>query len=84
MKIALVWLLAIVSAYFAIRATVFDNRLWWERRPGVPRWKVWITPFRWWNLGQYSELGENARRAANRAMGLALLFAFLALAVSQF
>ena len=55
----------------------FDLKLWSERRPGAPLWKLWVNPPRWWNANQYTPAGEYARRWVVRCFWLSV---FLALA----
>lgn len=84
MKIALAWMFVAMAVYFLFRAIALDNRLWGKRRGGAPRWMVWIPPSRWRNLGQDTDAGGHRRRASTRAIGFAILFGVLALALTQF
>ena len=81
MKSLLFWVLIAGAAYFLFRATIADNRLWWERRPDAPLWKVWFSPWRYFTENLYTESGELARRNALRSMGWALVLLLCAAVV---
>ena len=81
MKSVIFWVLIAAAAYFMLRSTVADNRLWWERRPDAPRWKVWFSPWRYFSDNLYTESGERARRDALRSLGWTLLLLLCAAVV---
>ena len=81
MKSLLFWLLIVGAVYFFLRSAVADARLWSERRPEAPPWKVWFSPWRYFSENLYTAAGEAARRDAVRSLGWALLLIFSALLV---
>jgi hypothetical protein len=82
MNTVLAWMLAAMAVYYLFRAIALDNRLWGKRRGGASRWNIWIPPLRAQDFSQ-TEAGAHGRRASRRAMGFAVLFGLLALAVSS-
>ena len=81
MKSFLFWLLIAGTWYFMLRSALAENRLWHERRPGAPAWKVWFVPWRYFSKNLYTEAGERALRRSNRFLGWALLLAVCAVLV---
>ena len=82
MTTALAWMSAAVAVYYLFRVIAADDRLWGKRRGGASRWNLWIPPRRWRDFSQ-TEAGVPARSAPRRAIGLAVLFGLLALALSS-
>ena len=78
----LAWMLAAMAVYYLLLAVALEDRLWAKRRGGASRWKIWIPPRRLGDLSQ-TEAGDNTLQASRRAIGLAVLFGLLALALSS-
>ena len=82
MTSVLAWVFAAMTVYYVFRAIALDDRLWGKRRGGASRWKIWIPPRRLGDVSQ-TDAGSHTRHGSRRALGLAVLFGLLALALSS-
>jgi hypothetical protein len=81
MRDPLVWLLALATVVSAALWIHHDHRLWLERRPGAPRWKLYTGLWRYLGRGLYTPVGERSRRRALLFLVLTLVLFLLTLVV---